>query len=339
MKSTHLSQLRRVNVLGFLVVLCVGILEPSRAWVPHKEMSNPRYRSISLARQKPEKVASLLSFASAKKDQDDQEASTTSRCTATSGHHKRAVVTGVTLKIAFDDNWGVAEMANDVPSVRFTCDDSLDMVHRLRRDSDAVLVGRGTVKRDDCSLTVRRGVGPDFDAKKDQPLRVILDPRLSLILAELNEGVRYQVLDDGLPTVVYHCVPDVDMSSVNLLESVKLVYLPSAEDPPEGSRPGRYFSPQAVVENLKSNFQVQHLMIEGGPQTALNFLQENLVDRAIIVRAPIRFEEPYPSGITSQTLQDTGLELIGTRSNGIDTIDFWARPGQSWPTDSIEDWP
>mmetsp|Transcript_16695 Transcript_16695/g.34285 ORF Transcript_16695/g.34285 Transcript_16695/m.34285 type:complete len:189 (-) Transcript_16695:1948-2514(-) len=63
--------------------------------------------------------------------------------------------TGITLKIAFDSQGGVADLSSE-KSERFTCGESLDMVHRLRRVSDAVLVGRSTVEIDDCTLTVRR---------------------------------------------------------------------------------------------------------------------------------------------------------------------------------------
>ena len=52
-------------------------------------------------------------------------------------------VTGVTLKMAFDssDAWGVADLS-ETKSERFTSPESLDMVHRLRRESSAILVGR-----------------------------------------------------------------------------------------------------------------------------------------------------------------------------------------------------
>mmetsp|Transcript_39963 Transcript_39963/g.43324 ORF Transcript_39963/g.43324 Transcript_39963/m.43324 type:complete len:145 (-) Transcript_39963:98-532(-) len=63
--------------------------------------------------------------------------------------------TGVTLKIAFDSQNSVANLSSE-KSQRFTCPESLDMVHRLRRVSDAILVGRSTVEIDDCTLTVRR---------------------------------------------------------------------------------------------------------------------------------------------------------------------------------------
>ena len=60
----------------------------------------------------------------------------------------------VTVKIALDANGAVDDLS--VVSKRFTSPESLDAVHRLRRDSCAVLVGVGTVIRDDPSLTVRR---------------------------------------------------------------------------------------------------------------------------------------------------------------------------------------
>ena len=52
------------------------------------------------------------------------------------------------------------------------------MVHRLRAEHDAILVGRGTALRDDPRLTVR-GVEPD-SLPASMPWRVVLDGRLSL---------------------------------------------------------------------------------------------------------------------------------------------------------------
>ena len=98
--------------------------------------------------------------------------------------------------MAFDSSpvWGVADLS-ETKSERFTSPETLDMVHRLRRDSSAVLVGRGTVKFDDCSLTVRR---VELGEGQEQPVRVILDPSLSLI------GGDYAIFNDGLRTIIYY---------------------------------------------------------------------------------------------------------------------------------------
>lgn len=48
---------------------------------------------------------------------------------------------------------------------------------------------------------------------------------------------------------------------------------------------------------------VRHVLVEGGPTTARGFLSERLVDRAIIVRAPVEFAHPVPSNIDNETLK------------------------------------
>lgn len=241
-------------------------------------------------------------------------------------------VTGVTLKMAFDSSpvWGVADLS-ETKSERFTSPDSLDMVHRLRRESSAVLVGRGTVEFDDCSLTVRR---VELGEGKNQPVRVVLDPSLSLV------GGDYTLLKDGLPTIIYYLqTEDTDetLKATTKSDSVTLVRLrPSDVADDDGGRSS--ISPSEVVRDLADR-GLHHIMVEGGPATARAFLDAGVVDRAILVRAPIEFEIPVPALIDEHTLRSAGLNMIGTAAMGGDNVEYWTRDGLPWPNAELYLWP
>ena len=83
-------------------------------------------------------------------------------------------------------------------------------------------------------------------------------------------------------------------------------------------------------------------MVEGGPATARSFLAERLVDRAIIIQAPMEFDQsPVPSGMREATLAEAGLfEIARHRLWGPDSASLWAREGAVWPgKGSPEAWP
>lgn len=80
-------------------------------------------------------------------------------------HHRRTGRPYVVLKLAATLDGRTA--APDATSRWITGDEARSDVHRLRAESDAVLVGAGTVRADDPELTVRAIDGPD-------PLRVVL---------------------------------------------------------------------------------------------------------------------------------------------------------------------
>jgi len=263
------------------------------------------------------------------------------------------LVQGVTLKLAVDAHGGAAELRAK-KSERFTCAASLDMVHRLRAQSDAVLVGRGTVVMDNPSLLVRRGI-----VVEEQPLRVVLDPTLSLLLPDDDDddddsSKTYQILTDGFPTVIYHCQPDTDDSLLDLHEegSVTVQYLePTATtttEPAVNHNGSCLLSTAALVQDLRQRFGIEHLMVEGGPATAQQFLRERQVDRCLLVRArTVEFVEPLPSGIDADFLRQNGLVHRGTvpSGGGVDEIECWSRPELDWPSnsasdgDELGDWP
>ena len=237
-----------------------------------------------------------------------------------------------------------------------TSSSTLTKVHRLRRVSDAVLVGRSTVEDDDCTLTVRRV--PPLISDRQQPIRVVIDPTLQLPLE------KFKIASDGLQTVVIHAdflssSPDegtqedtvsATISHIADFPNVIFVGIPlrqitpdseinsdNQSNPPHQSR--RRLSAKDILQVLAEQFDVHHLMVEGGPNTARQFLKEGVVDRAIIVTAPMSFADPLPSGINHQLLEESGLQKLGHASIGDDTIEYFSRPELPWPTDPVTSWP
>ena len=80
-------------------------------------------------------------------------------------HHRRTGRPYVVVKVATSADGGTA--APDGTSQWITGEAARRDAHRLRAESDAILVGAGTVRADDPSLTVRHVDG-------DDPLRVVL---------------------------------------------------------------------------------------------------------------------------------------------------------------------
>lgn len=80
-------------------------------------------------------------------------------------HHRRTGRPYVVAKLAATVDGGTA--APDGSSQWITGSDARTDAHRLRAESDAIVVGAGTVRTDDPSLTVRHVTGPD-------PVRIVL---------------------------------------------------------------------------------------------------------------------------------------------------------------------
>lgn len=250
-------------------------------------------------------------------------------------------IRGITLKLAFDLNGGVA-CRSEIRPERFTCTESLDMVHRLRSKSDAVLIGVGTAIVDNPSLLVRRNI-----TVLQQPLRVVIDPMLRFITPSASSSSQhddsYQLLTDGYPVVIFHCRNDTTTNKVirdivqDLPSSVQLHYVESIDGRNLSNAPR--INVQRIVDHLQKEYNVQHLMVEGGPSTARLFLQSNLIDRFVLVQAPIRFDDPILANITPSALQSANLIKLGAIQSGQDIIECWSRPEWPWPESDLHDWP
>jgi diaminohydroxyphosphoribosylaminopyrimidine deaminase / 5-amino-6-(5-phosphoribosylamino)uracil reductase len=132
--------------------------------------------------------------------------------------------------------------------------------HRLRAESDAVVVGSGTMQLDDPHLAVR-----DAGVLR-QPLRVVVDTRARTPAAA-------RVLDSAAPTLI--AVAD-DADARHLDGRAELARLPRAA---EG------LDLLALLGALYER-DVRSVLLEGGPRLAGSFLAAGLVDRVVAYIAP-----------------------------------------------------
>ncbi|GAA0359099.1 bifunctional diaminohydroxyphosphoribosylaminopyrimidine deaminase/5-amino-6-(5-phosphoribosylamino)uracil reductase RibD [Microbispora corallina] len=168
--------------------------------------------------------------------------------------------------------------ARDGTSQWITSPEARAEVHRLRAESDAVLVGVGTVLADDPSLTAR--VPEPLRARP--VLRVVADPG-----ARTPASAR--VLDDAAPTLV--AVADDAVVPPHLAGAVRL---PRADG-------GIHL--RALMAELHGR-QIVSVLLEGGPTLAGSFLREGLVDRVVGYLAPALL------GAGAAALGPAGVETI-----------------------------
>ena len=169
----------------------------------------------------------------------------------------------ITLKLALSRNGRM----NDPSGERrwISNEQSRAEVHRLRANVDAIAVGIGTVRADDPQLTARGSIRP-----RVPPMRVVFDRH-----AEMPLESRLVKTAREIPTVVFANRPPV--TRLAALHNAGIdVY--DAEDLPQ------------ALDALRG-FDVEHLLVEGGPRLANEFLRQKLVDRLIIFQSPIELDD------------------------------------------------
>ncbi|EJX05371.1 riboflavin biosynthesis protein RibD [gut metagenome] len=141
------------------------------------------------------------------------------------------------------------------PAVRLSTSFTTRMVHKLRSEVSAIMVGRRTASLDNPSLNVREWVG-------NSPVRVLLDRRLSV-------PTSYRLFDGSIKSLVF-----TEMSAQNMdnLEYVTIDF----------SSP---VIPQVLRELAMR--KLDSLLVEGGACLINSFVESGLWDEARVEIAPI----------------------------------------------------
>jgi diaminohydroxyphosphoribosylaminopyrimidine deaminase/5-amino-6-(5-phosphoribosylamino)uracil reductase len=212
----------------------------------------------------------------------------------------------VTVKLAVSAD-GKAGLAGRKP-IAITGESARQRVFQMRAESDAILVGIGTVLSDNPQLTCRL---PGMLARS--PVRVVLDAKLQIPLAT---SVVATVRDT--PTWLFASTKASTIAEEVLQQKgCKVLRVGDVE--------GR-LDLGAVLKVLAGE-GITRLMVEGGPTVAASFIAADLVDAAVLLRGEKTIGETGIAPLEGMALATLTAHLnsCGREQLGADTLETFAR--------------
>ena len=215
----------------------------------------------------------------------------------------------VTLKLASSFDGRIATATGE--SKWITGPDARRVVHAMRARHDAVMVGGGTARKDDPSLTVR-----DLGIS-DQPVRVVVSRRLDVPLLGVLARTAHEV-----PLIQCHG-HDADATLVRTWQDLGATLLNCAQR-------GSNLDPLDVLRQL-GRHGLTRVFCEGGSALAASLLEADLVDELVGFSAGLAIgAEGLPSigALGLGNLADAPrYRLDELRNVGADVLQVWHRCG------------
>lgn len=229
--------------------------------------------------------------------------------------YRKYMATGlpfVTLKLAMSLDGRIAAPKGE--SRGLSCPESLERVHRMRLESEAVLVGAGTAVADDPELTIRLVDNPG----KRQPTRFLVD-------STFRTPLDRKIWDQTAAKTVLATTGRADPVKLKELAKREIeVWIVEAD--PKG---------RVDLEKLVRRMGLHEyytLLVEGGGQVAASMLGTGLVDKIAFFYAPRIIGGDGKAAVGELGLADLGAvmnyDLVTSAKSGRDLL-IEARPSDS----------
>ena len=171
----------------------------------------------------------------------------------------------VTLKIAQTLDGRIATMSGD--SKWITGKDARTYAHQLRSENEAVLVGMGTVKADNPSLTIRY-------LKGNNPYRIVVSESL-----EFPTSCKLIANNRDHKTIIATTKRSLAKYSRNKKTNSLTFW--------EIKKSGKNRLNLSDILQKAYAFGIHSILVEGGSQMATSFLKAKLVDKLVVITAPL----------------------------------------------------
>ncbi len=206
----------------------------------------------------------------------------------------------ITMKIAQTIDGRIATLTGD--SQWISSPASRRFAHRERSLHDGILVGIGTVLKDDPSLTVRL-------VKGKNPVRIVVDSSLKIPLGSAI------LKDQDTARTIIAVTSRHDRKKASTLQEMRIGIIEAGENKVDL---------KALLKGL-AKMNISSVLLEGGAGVFTSFLDKGLIDRALFIIAPL------VTGKGTDAFGDLGIRKIG------DSLRFEVRKVLHRGTDIILD--